>query len=391
MSLPADPYFYAWADDAERVEAFLAALSALMDPSGVGSVSVSTLGVHDHVGRSDVPLREIVEVVRASFTAKSETEVYAPVRRCSGRGLVSMHMRCSAHGRGFGQFPIDPLVATSGYTYLCPHTLYVVVPEGKASVEVASAMLSLIVQEDLEHILGQFCAPDGSHRIPTGGFTGINGHGWSPPLELSATYNADGNIARDVALSWLHLHDGDRVGYIAGTPVDALIARVQAASPGATVGVATKLERVHRHEALEYAASHHPASRGTHVGAIRRVPRDRLPDDVDLTREQVLRILETPPATLLEALDAAAVPDDEWRAAEPLALQAMAAQAQGAPTMEVDVTSDKHRRFLQHHAPFHVRRLPNGGVLLATHPYRTLWPLWADALELLGIRTKGPE
>jgi hypothetical protein len=32
-----------------------------------------------------------------------------------------------------------------------------------------------------------------------------------------------------------------------------------------------------------------------------------------------------------------------------------------------------------------VRRLPNGGVMLATHPYRTLWPLWADALFLLGI------
>ena len=28
-----------------------------------------------------------------------------------------------------------------------------------------------------------------------------------------------------------------------------------------------------------------------------------------------------------------------------------------------------------------------GGVLLATHPYRTLWQLWADALFLLGIRS----
>jgi len=27
----------------------------------------------------------------------------------------------------------------------------------------------------------------------------------------------------------------------------------------------------------------------------------------------------------------------------------------------------------------------SSGVLLATHPYRTLWPLWADALFLLGI------
>jgi hypothetical protein len=32
-----------------------------------------------------------------------------------------------------------------------------------------------------------------------------------------------------------------------------------------------------------------------------------------------------------------------------------------------------------------MRRLPNGGVLLATHPDRILWPLWADALFLLGI------
>ncbi|WP_437651507.1 hypothetical protein [Sorangium sp. So ce362] len=31
------------------------------------------------------------------------------------------------------------------------------------------------------------------------------------------------------------------------------------------------------------------------------------------------------------------------------------------------------------------RRLPSGGVVLATHPYRTLWPLWADALFALGL------
>jgi hypothetical protein len=107
---------------------------------------------------------------------------------------------------------------------------------------------------------------------------------------------------------------------------------------------------------------------------------------VDLTREQVLKVIETPPATLLEALEAAAVPDDEWRSAEPLALAALAAKKEGAPTVEVEVTSDRHRRFIERHAPYHVRRLPHGGVLLATHPYRTLWQLWADALLLLGIR-----
>jgi hypothetical protein len=108
---------------------------------------------------------------------------------------------------------------------------------------------------------------------------------------------------------------------------------------------------------------------------------------VDLTREQVLQVLETPPGMLLDALDAAAVPDDEWRAVEPLAREAIEARKQGAPTIEVDAMTDKQQRFLELHAPYHVRRLPNGGVLLATHPCRTLWQLWADALLLLGIRT----
>ena len=106
-----------------------------------------------------------------------------------------------------------------------------------------------------------------------------------------------------------------------------------------------------------------------------------------LTREQVLAVLKTPPATLLEALEAAAVPDDEWLRVEPLAIEMIEAKNQGAPTLEVNVTSGHHVRFIEQHAPFHVRRLPNGGVLLATHPYRTLWKLWADALLLLGIRT----
>ncbi|NUQ79852.1 MAG: hypothetical protein HUU21_40635, partial [Polyangiaceae bacterium] len=81
-----------------------------------------------------------------------------------------------------------------------------------------------------------------------------------------------------------------------------------------------------------------------------------------------------------------AVPDDEWREAEAVALEMIEAKKQGAPTLEVNVDTGHHRRFIEQHAPYHVRRLPNGGVMLATHPYRTLWRLWADALDLLGIR-----
>jgi hypothetical protein len=49
-----------------------------------------------------------------------------------------------------------------------------------------------------------------------------------------------------------------------------------------------------------------------------------------------------------------------------------------------DVTTRKHVPFIQRHAPYPVRRLPGGSVVLATHPSRTLWPLYADALGLLG-------
>jgi hypothetical protein len=114
---------------------------------------------------------------------------------------------------------------------------------------------------------------------------------------------------------------------------------------------------------------------------------------VDLSREQVLKALETPPATLLEALEAAAVPDDAWRAAEPKTRELMElrrqlddeAAGEVPPAFWVDITTREHTRFLEEHAPFHVRRLPSGGVVLATHPYRTLWPLWVDALFVLGL------
>ncbi|WP_437713486.1 hypothetical protein WMF45_47005 [Sorangium sp. So ce448] len=51
--------------------------------------------------------------------------------------------------------------------------------------------------------------------------------------------------------------------------------------------------------------------------------------------------------------------------------------------MQVDTW--RHVRFIERHSPYHVQRLPNGGLLLATHPFRTLWPLWTDALSVLGM------
>jgi hypothetical protein len=110
------------------------------------------------------------------------------------------------------------------------------------------------------------------------------------------------------------------------------------------------------------------------------------PPAYEMTREQVLAVLETPPAKLLEALESVAVPDAEWRAVEPIARENIEGKKQGAATENVAVNTRPHLRFVEHHAPYHVRRLPNGGVMIATHPYRTLWPLWSSALDLLGIR-----
>jgi hypothetical protein len=49
------------------------------------------------------------------------------------------------------------------------------------------------------------------------------------------------------------------------------------------------------------------------------------------------------------------VPDDEWCAVEPRALELIEGKKQGAPTIEVDVTMGKHVRFIERHAPYHVR------------------------------------
>jgi hypothetical protein len=326
---------------------------------------------------------ELIALVRANFTTKSDVEACVPVLKQSGV-RTNLSVRCWGAALRARVF-IEPLVAQSGYTYLCPHWLEVASSNGERSLAVEATLLSMRIQGDLEDLLTRLCAPDAEMRVPTGGYT--ESLHWRAPLEISATYNADENIARDLALSWLHIHDGDWVGYIAGTPLDALAARVEMAPKGATIGVATDRHRLGKHATPELEAAQHPATRGTHIGSMRRVPRDRLPEDAELTREQVLKVLETPPATLLDALEAAAVPDDEWRSAEPLAIENLALKGQGAPVVEVDVTSNKHRLFIERHAPYHVRRLPNGGVLLATHPYRTLWQLWADALDLLGIRT----
>ncbi|WP_437713488.1 hypothetical protein WMF45_47010 [Sorangium sp. So ce448] len=94
----------------------------------------------------------------------------------------------------------------------------------------------------------------------------------------------------------------------------------QASSPrAARVGVASAVERVGERWGLDRDASRSRAERPTRADAIRRVPRARLAGNEDLTREQVLAALSMPPATLIGALEASAVPDEARRSVEPRA------------------------------------------------------------------------
>jgi hypothetical protein len=333
------PYFYAWCDETDKVDALAAALAALVLPGGTCYLSMFS------VASGELPVVEVVAAVRADFRANMSVFTSFDVMLSSGRRMDFSSYCFGAELER--RRPTGPLNMTPfNQGELLPACLPIALGGGERSVEVEAVIASLLAQPDVEDLLLRFCAPDASKRVPTGGCAEF--WGWSAPIELGATYHADAaEIARDLALSWVHLHDGDKVESAAGTSLSALRERVEAAPHGARVAVKGSAE---------------------------------------LSREAVLKALDTPPSALLDALEAsAAAPDDEWRAALPRALETLEAAKQGAPTYEADLTTRKHVRFLQQHAPFHVRRLPGGGVMLATHPYRTLWPLWADALYLLGI------
>jgi len=314
------------------------------------------------------------------------TWAFPDIRVYSGN-IVPLGIDCFGEGflRRHPNAPLRALVYDRAYFLI--RRMDMVLGSSPRSSAVEAVTFSMQTQADTEDIFLRLCAPDASRRVITGACT-LSYH-WGASVEGCATYHADaGALARDLALSWVHLHDGDMSERAAGFSLTALAARVETAPQGARVGVATSVERIGEHLERDLAATRSWETQPPRPDLARKGPRAVGQGDEELTREQVLKALETSPATLLEALEAAAVPDDEWRAAEPLALEAIEAKKQGAPTLEIDVSTGKHRRFIEQHAPYHVRRLPNGGVLLATHPYRTLWKLWADALLLLGIRAE---
>jgi hypothetical protein len=390
MSTPG-PRFYAWCDETSRVDALGAALAALARPG-------STLRVRTECDvRSETDsTEEAIAIVRAHYPYEGTVDVgcstvlptshrVALLNQAGPASLsvrsILVDLRCFTEAyelRWSLRGPHEPRGPLEMAPDNCMNFFRFIIElawgRPPRSFEAEAEVAWHILQIDLQDLLLRLCAPDASGRVRTGGCT--NAWDWNAPVATCATYNADAReIARDLAVSWVHLHDKDSVTRIAGIPLPLLHARVDAAPRGARVSIAELGPRVTVWQ------------RETHVALKRGKPWTR-----SLSRETVLKALAAPPSALLDALEAAAAPDEAWRAAAPRAAEILdrtreltEAGGEGPPVWPVDLSTYRHLLFLKRHPPFLVRRLPNGGVMLATHPYCSLWPLWADALTALGL------
>ncbi len=360
--------------DGDRLQAFAAAMRALVPEGG-----------RSRLEQANAPRLLTDEVVaqarRRGLDAGANVYLTTPVPwqlsdTGATPGLTDGSMRFCDERDG-------PCTVSYGAWDILAGVVPLAILTGPRSATLDAATTAIATHEDMEDLLMRLCAPN---HVVTGTAVHIDHHDVAP-IERCASYHTDAaTVARDLVLSWIFLYERSFVDPLAALPLSELTAHVENAPTGATVGVGPTWRHLLKYREFpddpprDNSEAWHPADRH------RKVPRMRVPGDADLTREQVLAALATPPNKLLEALDACAVADAEWRAAEPLAREILRATKAGAPSEDVRVHLDEHTHWIEQHAPYHVRRLPNGGVMLATHPYRTLWPLWADALALLDIR-----
>jgi hypothetical protein len=358
------PYFHAWSDDKGRLQALAAAVTRLCTPKAWDGPPSLEEALHDARVK-----------MQADFDAEGFGSGGGTVLLPSGDELsiwITGWRDKNRHGYPGGPLLLEPEAQHDLLFLQMP-----IARGGICSVELESAIFAVVTLENTVDLLLRLCAPDETSRVTTGACTWL--FNWGQPLEACATYNADANVARDIVLSWLNGYDKTPIEQIAGLELNALRARIAATPETARARVArvSSIEHVDTYTYMElpdYSTTPVPGMQ--HQQSAGYV----------MSRDQIMQVLDTPRDKLLDALEAAAVPDAEWAAVESGAIESIEAKKQGAPCDEVPVNSRRHIRFLEQHAPYHVRRLPNGGVMLATHPYRTLWQLWADALALLGIR-----
>jgi hypothetical protein len=363
MSL-SGPFFHAWCDDTARIDAFAAAASTLF---------------HKQVCDDSASVDALVSQVRASFAATTSASTGGCATLSSGN-RVNYDLEAYRDGHK-GWFEGGPLQLSSYERRdLLLESLDIAISAGPRATEVEAAILGTLGHQDIVDFLMCLCAPEAHSGVTTGACSWFSD--WGAPVQACMTYHADAaSVVRDLALSWIRLHSGDKMKHAAGMSTTALRARIEAAPRGASVAIAGAIDLVRT-----LLGRGEPRIISVRLSSVRG-SEIAFEGCAELTRETVLQVFDTPPSSLLEALEACALPDAEWRAVEVSALETIEAMKDGAPTYKVHVNSRRHLQFLQRHAPYHVRRLPNGGVLLATHPYRTLWQLYADALFLLGITT----
>jgi hypothetical protein len=400
MSMRQEPEFYALVDEPNAGEAYLATLSALYDP--VVANDPKRHRFEFDVAREGSSLEEVLAVKRETLCC-GYAGTRIPFLTRSQRYLLDVILGIERVRDGEGSRSSQLSVRNTDIMhqdFIVPSDFYDAAARDELSVPVSAAILGHIWQGHLDQVFLAMCAPDAQSRVKMGVYNvldklygidlenGIGSIGWHAAVEMAATYHGNHEVARDLAFSWLHLHDGRAIDSVVHLSLDDLITRVEAVPRGTSIGIASRTEHVVKHgfeqsNACTLAKDQVTAMNWS-VG-----PRVRYPEDDELTREHVLATLQTPSETLLQALEAAAVPDGEWRDAEKRALDVLdGLNKEGEPSRWLRLDRFEQRCFLEEHAPYHVRRLPNGGVMLAAYPYRYLWPLWASALDLLGIRPK---
>ncbi len=332
---PGETYF-AWCPESSRMDAFLATLSTLGASSAI-DVFRYRYDPSDTRPTHSLSMADATELLRDDYalgSARGRFEISAP----TGRTLV-VHIRVDTQ--------IEVVAVLSGgllYGAPIPYLKH----RTRPSVEVEAGVAYTTWFTDASEILMRLCMS--SPAIAIGGCD--RGGSWGlAATTYVASYHADGYTARDLARTWWHLMHPQSAVTTEGSSLAELRACVEESPPGLSLSPA--------------------------IG-------------VWLTREEVLAAIDLPKEDLLAALETCAeTPPFEWRAVEPEINRVLRGiEHAAAEDIEWSHMGPKHNPFLKKHAPSVVRRLDNGAVVLFAHPYRTLWPLWADALALLGIRPR---
>ncbi|MBK9262854.1 MAG: hypothetical protein IPM54_24005 [Polyangiaceae bacterium] len=350
------PAFMGWCPEDQRFEALASTMVALAGEEGICYVSPrNPRDIDDpdyvYVPQPDyfVPPREAIEVIRPEYQKYASIGAYINDFRASSGRVLQLHAS-TTRDRKLSILPGHPNlnVAFCDEPFVEGQLLPDKLMRFKGIVMKPgfdAAMAWLMALRDSLDILTRFCT---SHPSITMGCC-LEGPRWGAPLTGAASYHADGYPGRDLALSWIHLHDKDPLDLAVGWTIDALRERVEASPPNSSVWIV---------------------------------------DEQRLSREQILAALDLPPKTLVGALETAANklhPEWEaiqWKLAEYMKLLVKAPESD----KEMIPVTEEHIHFIEEYTPAYVRHLDNKALVLHAHPDRTIWPLWADALALLGIR-----